>query len=208
MEAILGFVGIVIAWWLFTTVLSAGTRTVGAAAKAVVGKGSFSDNMELAFKGMGAIEARLVDSTLGDDGDGPAIKAIEVKGIFPLNTTRQVGFMTSVFDKTDGEYKPVLSAIEIFQEPASTVYQHVSEIGQASPDTGFVRWSRVGGIVPDLLEPPVGGRRLLVALVRLIDLDNMPSIEHGFHEEGDAGILWQVSLDFDYFSNRQFRLWR
>jgi tellurite resistance protein len=203
MEGFLALIGVIIAWMIFQWVLSAGARTVGAAAKAAVGKGSFSENMELAFKGMGVIEARLVDSTLDDDGGGLAIKGIEVKGLFPLNTTRQVGFVTSVFDETDGTFKPVLSAIEMFQEPTSIVFQHVSEIGQASPDTGFVRWSRVGGIIPNLLEPPVGGKRQLVALVRLVDLDNMPSIEHGFQEEDDPGILWQTSLRFEYTTDEK-----
>jgi len=198
MEGILTLIAVVVGWTIFRMVLSAGASTVGAAAKAAVGKGTFSGNMELAFKGIGPIQVRFADGRLGDDNDGPPFKAIEVKGLFPVNTTRHVGFITSVFDETDGELEPVLCPLEIFQEPASVVYQQTSEIGQVSPDQGFIEWSRVGAIIPELLEPPYGGRRKFVAILRLVDLDDMPEITHGFHAPDDPGILWQASLEFEH----------
>jgi len=198
MEGFISIIVIIFGFWLFGRLVSAGTRTVGAAAKAAVGKGSFSENMELAFQGMGPMEARLVDGKLGDDGDGPDIKSIEIKGLFPVNTTRHVAFITSVFDETDDEMKPVLSAIEMFQEPGSVVYQHVSELGQVSPEHGFVRWSRVGGVIPDLLEPPVGGKRQFLVILRLADLDDMPVIQYGYHDPDDSGVLWQTVLKFEH----------
>jgi uncharacterized tellurite resistance protein B-like protein len=203
MEGILIFVAVFVGWILFKMFLSASVRTVGAAAKAAVGKGSFSDNMDLAFKGMGALKARLVDTTLGEGGDGPPIKAIEVKGVFPVNTTRNVAFVTSVFDETSGELQPVLSDIEMFQEPDSVVFQHTSEIGPVSPDQGFVGWSRVGGVAPELLQPPVGGRRKFAALLRLVDVDNMPIIRHGYQDPNSADPLWQIKLNFEYTVNEK-----
>ena len=198
MEAIFGIIIVGVGWFLFVKILSAGTRTVGAAAKAAVGKGSFSDNMELAFKGMGPMEVRFADARFGDDGNGPSFKSIEVKGLFPVITTRHVAFITSVFDKTDGKLAPVLGAIEIFQEPESIIYQHSSEVGRVSPDQGYISWTRVGAVVPDLLTPPYSGRRKFVALLRLVDLDNMPSIVFGEHGADDPGLLWIEALEFEH----------
>ncbi len=198
MEAIAGLIVLVIGWVVFRMVLSAGFRTAGAAAKAAVGRGSFSENMELAFHGMGPMEVRLTEANFGENGDGPCFKAIEVKGLFPVSTYRHVGFVTSVFDKTGGDWEPVLSALEAFQEPETVVYQHSSNVGPVSPDQGFVRWVRVGAVVPELLEPPYGGRRKFVAVLRLVDLDDMPSITLGRHIPDESGLLWTRTLEFEH----------
>jgi len=198
MEGIIIIIVVFVGWVIFKMVLSAGARTVGAAAKAAVGKGSFSENMELAFKGMGPMEARFTDSRMGDNGDGPRYKAIEIKGLFPIGARRRVGFVTSVFDETDEEMSPVLGAIEIFQEPNSIVYQHFSEIGDVTPDQGFVSWCRVGAVVPELINPPYSGRRKLLVILRMVDLDEPSSIEHGWHDKDDPGVLWSTGLNFEH----------
>ncbi len=206
MEGILTIVVIFVGWILFRMFLSASARTVGAAAKAAVGKGTFSENMELAFKGMGPIEVRFYPGRLGDDEDGPLFKAIEMKGLFPLNSRKNVAFVTSVFDETDEEIEPVLSPIELFQEPETVVYQFSSEIGQVDPEMGFVSWSRIGAVFPDLLEPPYGGRRKLVAILRLVDINNMPDIAYGFVDPNHPGVLWQTALRFEYsFDEKGYR---
>ena len=198
MEIIVGIIVVAIGWGIFQWVLSAGSRTVGAAAKAAVGKGTFSENMELAFKGMGFLEAQFVDARFGENADGPPYKAIEVKGLFPVNRTTNVGFMTSVFDNTDAEYAPVLSPIEAFQEPTTVAYHHFSEAGQVSNDQGFLQWVRVGAVIPDLLQSPYSGRRKFVAILRLVDVDRMPSVELGRHDENETAIIWTQSLDFEH----------
>jgi len=198
MEAILGFIGIVVGWVIFKMIISAGFKTVGAAGKAAMGKGSFSDNMDLAFKGMGKFELRIIENRLNDDGTGPIVKQIEGKGLFPLTSTTNVGFITSVFDNTSDELKPVISVIEGFQEEGSIIYQHGCAIGEIEPDQGFVQWVSIGVVIPDILEPPFGGLRKIKVIVRMINLDDIPDIQHGLHDEDDPGILWQASLDFDY----------
>ena len=142
------------------------------------------------------MEARIVDTTLGDFVNAP-VKAIEVKGRFPVNTIRHVAFVTSIFDETSGELEPVLSTIDMYQEPDSTVYQHTIKVGQAvSPEQGFGHWTQAGRIIPNILQPPVGGARRLFAILRLVDIDDMPVIKHGSHEPDDAGILWRAVLKF------------
>lgn len=198
MEAIIGIIAVVVGWGIFRWVLSAGFRTVGAAAKATVGKGSFSENMELAFKGMGPMEVQFNHTRLGEDGKGAIAKAIEVKGLFPVNTSRNVGFVTSVLDKTGENYEPVLSPIEMFQEPYSVVYQSSVEIGVVSPSQGFVGWTRVGVVLPEILTPPFAGKRNFVAVLRLVDLDDMPEIVNGYSDSDGSGLLWQRVLEFEY----------
>ncbi|MCK5851215.1 MAG: TerB family tellurite resistance protein [Kiritimatiellae bacterium] len=102
-----------------------------------------------------------------------------------------------MFDKTSGELEPVISSLETFQEPDSSAYQHHLEVGQISPDQGFIDWVRLGVIFPDILQPPYSGERDLVAIIRMIDLNNPPPIAYGFHEE-HPGLLWQESLAFTW----------
>jgi len=185
--------------------VSAIFRTMGAAAKAAVGKGSFSDNMDLAFKGMQPLEIRFSDGHLGDAQDGLLAKAIEGRGLFPLSRTTRIGFVTSVFDATGEQWEPVLSAIEAFQEPDNIVYQNAIEVGPVSPNQGFVSWVRLGVVFPDILQTPYSGKRRMLALLRMIDLDKPPSIHHGFHQKDDPGLLWAKTLEFDYtFSDKGY----
>ncbi len=179
-------------------IISAASKTVGAVARSVVGRGSFSDNMDFAFKGMQELEIRFKDSYLGDGDDSLVTKEIEGRGLFPISNSTRIGFVTSVFDVTAKEWGPVLSAIEVFQEPTNIVYQNSMEVGQVSPNQGFVSWVRLGVVLPDILQPPYSGDRQLVAVLRMIDLDNEPSINLGRHQENDPGLLWTSSLKFQY----------
>lgn len=181
-------------------------RTLGAAGRTAMGKGSLSENLELSFKGMGPLEARLTDGRLSDDPDSPLVKQVEVKGIFPVaNALGSVAFVTSVFDNTDDELAPVISILDEFQEPGNVVFQHVSEMPPIAPNQGFVSWERIGGVFPDLLQPPQGGKRDMLIVVRLIDLDSPPSIQHGFADSSE-GLLWQTNMPFTHvFTEKGYR---
>ena len=194
MELVFGLIGFVLLFWL----LGAGFRTVGAAAKTAFGKGTFSENMELEFKGMGPLEIRFSDKRVGETGSKFLAKEIEAKGVFPVNRTVQVGFITSVFDKTSGTLEPVISAIEGFQEPDNVVYQHSVEVGSLSLGQGLPYWVRLGVVLPGILQPPVGGERRLIAVLRMVDMDNLPVINHGFAQQDQSGLLWTSALEFDY----------
>mgnify|MGYP000004304118 CR=1 FL=1 len=194
---ILVFIG----WAVFQWALSAGAKTVAAAGKSVMGKGSFSENMELEFKGMGPLEIRIKDTYLNEDGTGPEVKEIEVKGIFPVHEKKNIGFITSVFDVVDGELEPVLSVLDQFQEPESVVYQHQCGVGEVEPNLGFARWVRIGVVIPDIIEPAYSGRRQLKAVVRMVDMDNLPTINNGFCGRGDTRLIWTKALEFSHFFN-------
>lgn len=202
MEVIVGIILLLFAGTIIRVIF----RTLGAAGRTAMGKGSLSENLELSFKGMGALEARLTDGRLSDDPDSPLVKQIEVKGVFPVaNALGSVAFVISVFDNTGDELAPVISILDEFQEPGNVVFQHVSEMPPISPNQGFVGWERISAVFPDLLQPPFGGKRDLLVVVRLIDLASPPSIQHGFADSSE-GILWQSNLPFTYeFAEKGYR---
>jgi tellurite resistance protein len=194
MDTILAILFIVILCFI-PVILNAGGKTVGAAAKAVVGKGSFKDNMNLAFKGMGLMEAKIETRNAAED--GPYAKELLVKGLFPVDSNTRVGFITSVLDDTGKELESVMSIVDNFQEPDNISYQCVRKLPDVAPDTGFINWVSVGVVFPEILIPPYSGTRSYMAVLRLVDLDEMPSIKYGFHQS-DRGILWQRDFIFQH----------
>ena len=191
MEAIVVIVLVGIGWAILSWILRAGVRTAA-------GHGSFSENMASQFYTMGEFEIRLVESTLGQDGGGPQIKEIQGRGLLPVRQRTNAAFITSVFDITDDDIQPVLSHLEEFQEPATVAFQQLTKLGIVQPDQGFGEWVRIGGVIPDIFQTPIGGRRKIRVLFRLVDLDNMPDIELGFIDNS-ALSLWAGSEQFEHF---------
>jgi hypothetical protein len=205
MEGIIGIIVLIVGWAILVNVLKAGAKTIGAAGKAALGKGSFSDNMDHAFKGMEPFQIQISEINLGEDGLGSIAFELQGKGLMDISTPTNIGFITSVFDVTSGEWKAVISAIEPFREKDSIAFQHLVPVGMIGSGQGFISWVRLGVVIPEILEPPFSGKRTLKALVRMIDLDNPPSIHQGFHSKDETGILWTGDLNFDYeFSDKGY----
>lgn len=198
MEAILGLVMIFVIMMVFNFVLSAGTRTVKAAGRTVMGEGSFSENLDLAFKGLPPLEARIKEDTLGDEHKSIIAKVIEIRGLFPLIRPRNVQLVVSLFDVTGDEPQPVISFLEDFQEPQSIVYQSKTDLGQVRPNHGFVEWVRIGGAFPQMLQPPVGGRRRITVLIRMVDRDNPPPILNGYADGEHPGLIGTIQVPFQF----------
>jgi hypothetical protein len=179
-EGIAVIVGIVILWNVI---------------KALFGSSSSKSSHEA----IGPLEARLNSKLLDEaDKNSPLVKEIEVKGLLPLDRKRNIGFVTSIFDNTSGEYEFVISAMDQFQEPHTRAYQYSMGLGPIEPGISVIKWMRTGVVLPQILETPYGGARKLVALLRLIDLDNKPEITLGFHKPDQPGLIWQRVLEFDY----------
>ena len=197
MEGIFGIVGVIVLWWvgswLFGLIFGAGKATIKAAAKTATGKGNFADNMKLEFKGFGPLEIRINEDRIGDD-EETLILRIEGRGLIPVTRTMEIGFITSVFDQTDGDPVPVMTHVDIFQEPESVAYHYRSDIGEVESNVGFTEWAQLGIVIPEVLEPPKGGQRKLKILLRMIDVNNPPELFLGF---GD-GALWADELDFNH----------
>jgi hypothetical protein len=197
-EGILGLVGVVIIWILFGLVIRAVTGTIRAGTRAARGQGTFSDNFHSAVVGMGPLEAKIIDTKLSGDADSISIKEIQVKGLLPIHKRYRLAFVTSLFDKTSGEFEAIMSGVESFQEPHTLAYQHTNELGSIEPGSGLMSWARVGAIIPQIITTPYSGKRQLVAILRLIDLNEKPDITRGFHQPDSKGLLWQRSLPFEY----------
>lgn len=147
---------------------------------------------------MGLIEARMIDARLGDDGTGPKVKQLEIKGLLPVSKRTKVGFVTSVFDSTTGTFEPIISAIETLQEPHTAIYQQRVQVGYVSPNEGFTDWVDAGFVAPEIIQPPHGGRRELSVVLRMVNLDLIPDITHGFHDPHHPGLLWQTVVKFPW----------
>ena len=142
---------------------------------------------------IGKFQAKLETKKTG----GLTLKEISVKGLFPISSSTRIGFVTSVLDNTGQELESVVSLVDGFQEPGSPFFQCQKQGIRVEPDSGFIDWINVGTVPPDILVPPYGGARKYTILLRLVDLDNIPSISGGFHKTS-KGLLWQKEFSFEY----------
>jgi tellurite resistance protein len=194
MEAILTIIAIVFGFqiisWLFGVVFG----TAKAAVKSAVGKGSFSENLDLEFKGMGAFEIRAVK----ENRNGIEGIIIQGRGIIPVSYRTHIGFVTSVWDAT-GEKSPIISMADGFKEPNSTAYQQIVDAGTVEENQGYAQWVQVGVVIPSILYPPEGGQRKLFIVTRIIYMDNPPDIYLGQCDQGDDGVLTVSATYSDFY---------
>ena len=194
-------------YFLFLVVISViwnGVVSGGKAAlKTATGPGTLKENLDLQFSGMGSFELRLVTGRIGENADGPMNYKVEVRGFFPIERTTEIGFVTSVLDVTDGEPKPVISNVDMVQEPQSIAFQNVQRAGVAAPNQGYPHWTRVGMVVPEWLQPARSGRRRLRILTRMVDWANPPAITNGFSDPSEqALVLWVGAEEVQYDAER------
>ena len=199
MEGILSFIGVVVGWFLINLAWRFGIAALRAGGRTVMGKGNFSENLDLTVNGMRALEMRLVEAPFDDKPNSPIVKVVEVKGLFPIQLKTNLQFLISVLDVTDDDdVKPVIALLDNFQETRSFAYQHACHLGDMAAGYGFTSWVRVGVVAPDIIQPPFSGRRKLSAIVRLIDFENQPEIHRGFHSGTPAGQLWIQGQRFEH----------
>ena len=193
MEFIFAILFFVFFGWIINAVLG----TLRAAGKTVIGKGSLKDNLELEFKGFGNLRTQLKE--VNNPGE-PFTLEVEVRGLFPVQRTTNVGFIISVFTKdSNGDMEPVFSMLNEFQEQQSRAFQDLTGCGQVSENQGFTQWVRIGVVPTGILQPSSSGRQELSIVVRLVDIDNMPSIYQGFADPNDDNKpLWANVEKYDF----------
>ena len=144
-------------------------------------------------------ELRLDDALIGDSNDLP-VKEIKGRGAFPVGQKiSNAAFVTSLFDVTDEEPKPVFTPIDRFQEPDTAAFSFQQEIGDATPSQYLPDWTPIGIVIPEILHTPRSGQRRLKILVRLVSLDNSPNIRFGFGDDA----LWTGVVDFDFLATEK-----
>jgi len=110
---------------------------------------------------------------------------IQCKGLIPICTKTSIGFTISVMtENNNGKSEPVLSMIGSFQEPKSTAFQDLTQIGKVDEHHGFENWTTVGVVPTEILQPATGGNQKLKIIVMLVDMDNFPEIVLGLGRGG------------------------
>lgn len=185
MEAIFGFIVIIVGWAIFQMLVAKAARVVK---KVVTGKDTY----------FGPAMIKLVDATSEDS--TLKFKNVMFRGKLPISRKMELSYAISILDVTDGEksFKPIISIVDGMQEDASTCYQVASDIGSIDEGDSFTDWVKIGAIIPDLLQPPRSGDRALLVIVRFFDTRNAPSIHAGF-SEGNS--LWEQTLEIQHHFN-------
>ena len=149
---------------------------------------------------MESLNIKLSETHLDkNDPTSPSVIEIALKGLVPLTRKTEIQFVTSLFDTTDGSPVPVISTFSQFQEPASQIYQYLSDPFPLSPNSGYTDWVSLGAIFPTFLQPPYGGKRTIDVRVRMIDAENRPAIAFGFLKFPDhPGMLWEDHKSFTW----------
>lgn len=152
---------------------------------------------------LGPLEIRKVPFRFGEDESVLEGVGIELRGLIPVSSPTDMAFVTSVIDvtnyipETDQLAEPVLSMVDRFQEAYTTAFQCWQDAGQIEPQQGYVDWVRVGAVFPGLLQPSCGGHRKLYFVCRLVDSDHIPTINSGFCQAGQRGIIAEQHVEYD-----------
>jgi len=141
---------------------------------------------------------------------------IEARGRFPVVRKMHLGFMVSVVDVTDRRQDdsapeaPLVSRLEEHQEPDSTCYLGVLDIGDMDSGQCWLAWTSILPIIPETLIPPVRGVRDLEVIIRLCDIDALPTVSLGQVESGAAVHEWRQAFQWTFaaegYSERISRL--
>ncbi len=193
---ILGLIVMILIYAFFGQIIRAFFASLSAGWRTLIHGGTFAENFKTNFSGMDSFELKGETGQISEELPFEVLE-LKGKGLLPIRKRTNVCFVTSIVDITDDELKPVLSALDDFQEPESRAFQHSVQAGQASPNEGYVSWARVGVVIPSLLVPPKSGNRQLVALVRMIDGNNPPPISLGYSSKEHAGFIASFEYQFE-----------
>jgi len=194
MEAIFGFIGIIIAYAVGSHVLGLIFGSVGRGVKKIVtGKETY----------LGPPQIKFVDEKMEDT--DVVLKRIMFRGKIPVNRSMEVGYYISAFDYTDGEddLGLIIALMEQQQEPDTVCFSVREELGTINVGDTYTDWVQLGAISPSFIQPPKSGQRKIKVIVCLFNLDDPPEVHTGFRDGGD--LIFAKSLDFDHqFTEKGF----
>lgn len=212
MEAILTILACLIGYGLFMSFLQALPGAATAVVNSARGEGSLKENLEFEIKGMGPFEIRVIEKNLWKEmrleKDHPMGNVLEIQGRGLPSHSRKahLGFVTSVLDDTGKDRAPVISMNESFKEEGSSAFQHIVVAGTMEPGYGYKSWVNLGMVPKGFLYPPEGGKRNLMIIFRIVDMDDFPSIHLGFCDPNDDGIIDTLVADASfYFDGKGFQ---
>ena len=137
-------------------------------------------------------------SVTEDNGEVNYLIHVEVKGWIPVQEPTDIAFWTSIFDQDGDNLVPIISLWDEHQESDNRVYRFYTEAGQVLPTYYYPDWITIATVLPDFIQTPYSGKRNIVVLVRMVNMDNVPPILYGFLNDGHPGVLWQSYEEFDW----------
>lgn len=139
---------------------------------------------------------KLVEKIEGEGKKAFPVKEIKAIGFLPIETVAHTAFYTFVVDKTGEKSEPVLSSLQVFQDPKTHFFQHKVDGGILTGDHMLSDWASIGSVLPDILVPPYGGKRKLAALLFVVDKNELRgTINHSVSEK-HPGVLKRFELLF------------
>jgi len=142
---------------------------------------------------LGDLQIRVVEKQL----DTVSGYQVQCMGLMPVYTRKTLGFITSIICKDEkGDWSPVLSMLDFSQEDSSTAYQSILDVGEVPGSVGYENWVGIAMFFPDMLQPSYGSQQTLGIVVRLVDMNDMPSVHLGFSPRSDS--IWTESINFEY----------
>jgi len=139
---------------------------------------------------LGELELRVIERQL----ESVTAQVVECRGLFPVYSRKNIGLVTSILCDDDKEdLAPVISMLDFCQEDGTSAYQSIYEIGQVDGPGGYENWASIAFFYPEMLQPSYGGMQTLYAFVRLVDMNNMPSITLGFSPRSESIWTGQVT---------------
>ena len=193
MEAILGFIGIVIMLAVGNMILRAIFRAGAAGVQSVTTGKPIRDTLGGYF---GPLEAELQLKNTEKDETGLAYYSVRVRGEFPIKRPTKLAFVASVNDTSGKEPELVLSMMDEFQESETRCFNSTVEIGEVAPNQAFDKWVEVGRILPLMLQAPHGGERSFKVLLRLIDAGQTKTIKYSNYNGPKEHLYWGMTLSF------------
>jgi uncharacterized tellurite resistance protein B-like protein len=150
---------------------------------------------------LGDLELRVIERQLED----VTAQVIECRGLLPVYSRKNIGLVTSILcDNDEGELAPVISMLDFCQEEGTSAYQSIYEIGQVEGPGGYEDWASIAMFYPEMLQPSMGGKQTLYAFVRLVDMNDMPSITLGFSARSESIWTGQVAHPH-HFENKGYK---
>jgi tellurite resistance protein len=150
------------------------------------------ENIPEEVPSLSPLEVRVIKEKSGMEAD---FISVQFRGVLPINSTTNLAFIISILTKdNNGKVEPVLSMIDTFQHPKSIVFQDLTKIGKVHENTGCEKWTTIGVVPTEILQPAFGGKQQLKITTMLIDADRPPK---DFDDKGIALISCDYMHNFN-----------
>lgn len=180
MELFLFIIGFFVVKWLWGVVTGGDEATSSQS-----GRGSSSSIQ----RSMGEFEVKAEIERV-DNNDGESFEVLKVlgRGLIPNNMRMDLTASLSLFSKDkDGNWEPILSALDEFQEDSTTVYQSTKEHENVDYNVGYLEWSPLGvyAFVPTLI-PAYSGKQVVKCVFAWLDPDVSTEVYAGRPQDRES----------------------